>query len=211
MSVTERKTRPHGDARRRTVLTVATELFSQRGYNAVSIADVAKEAGLSQAGLLHHFPTKRALLLAVLQERDRGGDAPTPHGVDFLQAFTDALRHNDATPQLVQLFALLSAESISEDHPAHEWFVERYDTLVAELTAEVAAAVDPDKLPAGIDAETLARWIIALADGLRTQALLSPESFVRADSVEAFLAVLRPYLRAEDSEDPGTVGIPDGY
>ncbi|MDZ8171662.1 TetR/AcrR family transcriptional regulator [Microbacterium xanthum] len=211
MSTPARKTRPHGDERRRSVLAVATDLFSQRGYNAVSIADVAKESGLSQAGLLHHFPTKRALLLAVLQERDRASEGPGPHGADFLQAFAEALRHNDANPQLVQLFALLSAESISEGHPAHDWFVERYDLLVSDVTTEVASIVDPDKLPEGIHAETLARWVIALADGLRTQALLSPGAFDRADSIEAFLGILRPYLRTDDTGESGAVGIPHGY
>lgn len=45
----------------------------------------------------------------------------------------------------------------------------------------------------------IAQWIVGLADGLRTQAMLNPGSVDRHRSVERFLDVLRPYLRVTDS------------
>lgn len=193
-----RKTRPRGDERRRLLVDVATRLFAERGYNKVGIAEVAAEAGITQAGLLYHFGSKEALLIAVLQQREAAGPLGTevePHGMDFFTSFLNQLSENEKQPQLVQLMALLSAESISDEHPGHDWFVERYDMLAENVTAEVASIIDPGKLPDGVDAQAIGRWIIGLADGLRIQALLRPGSVDRFTSMKGFLDILRPYLR----------------
>ncbi|MCV2395166.1 TetR/AcrR family transcriptional regulator [Actinotalea sp. M2MS4P-6] len=194
MSDPERRTRPHGDERRRRILEVATRLFSERGWNAVSIAEVAQEAGLSQAGLLYHFPSKRDLLLAILQERERT-EAAMPTGLDFFTGFARNLELSERNPAMVQLFAVLSSEAVNADHPAHDWFVTRYTDLVALATREIDAMVDPDRLPDGVDSRMIAQWVIGLADGLRTQVMLNPGSVDRHRSVERFLDLLRPYLR----------------
>jgi hypothetical protein len=50
--------------------TESADVFSTSGYRAGSLKDVAVKVGLSQAGLLHHFPSKEALLEALLTLRD---------------------------------------------------------------------------------------------------------------------------------------------
>ncbi|NHI15576.1 TetR family transcriptional regulator [Microbacterium excoecariae] len=205
MTDSARRTRPHGDERRRQILASATRLFSEGGFARVSLGDVARDVGLSQAGLLHHFPHKSALLLAVLQERERGAEDPgleRPHGRAYVDQFIEVLAENERAPQLVRLFAIMSAESITEDHPAHEWFANRYERLLATATAELEAIVDPATLPAGITVTTLAQWLIGLADGLRQQALILPGSVDRVASMRAFFAFLDPYL-APDAQPLG--------
>ncbi|WP_221583731.1 TetR/AcrR family transcriptional regulator [Microbacterium sp. G2-8] len=198
MTTGERRTRAHGDERKQLVLDVATRLFSERGFNRVSIGDVASASGLSQAGLLHHFPSKKALLLAVLQERDHRRDGArdaAPHGLDFVTNFVETLEENERQPELMRLFAILSSESITAEHPAHGWFVARYEDLIALTTDELRNAIDTDSLPDGIDVETIAQWLIALADGLRQQSLLLPGTVDRVAAMRAFIGLLRPYLR----------------
>ena len=53
------------------ILSEALTLFSTRGYVATSLADIARAADISKAGLLHHYVSKDQLLAAVLDERDR--------------------------------------------------------------------------------------------------------------------------------------------
>jgi TetR/AcrR family transcriptional repressor of nem operon len=56
--------RPNTEARER-ILTAAFGLLGERGFNAISMDDVASAAGLKKANLFHYFPTKEALGLAV--------------------------------------------------------------------------------------------------------------------------------------------------
>lgn len=56
-----------GQATRHHVVTVATQLFAERGYEATSIDAVLHEAGVSRGSLYHHFPGKDALFEAVLE------------------------------------------------------------------------------------------------------------------------------------------------
>ena len=58
------------------ILAEALTLFSTRGYVATSLADIARAADISKAGLLHHYSSKDQLLAAVLDERDRPHDEP---------------------------------------------------------------------------------------------------------------------------------------
>src|SRR5580658_9040189 len=62
--------RTRGEESREAILAAARQLFGQRGFRGTSLASIAEAAGLSQPGLLHHFPSKTDLLLAVLASRD---------------------------------------------------------------------------------------------------------------------------------------------
>lgn len=193
---------PRGDSRRRAILDSAMRLFAERGFNSASIADIAADVGMTQAGMLHHFPSKGALLLAVLQEREerneRAENASLEEGFDYLSTFLRTLRANEKKPALVQLFAILSAESIIQDHPARAWFVDRYKRVAAFVTEELKDVFDEAKLPPGMTLETFARWIMAVADGIRLQWLLDPTAVSRETSLMQFFDILRPYMRDPD-------------
>ncbi len=57
-------------ARREEIVAAGLAAFSSSGFHGASLRDVAGRAGLSQAGLLHHFRSKEHLLKAVLAWRD---------------------------------------------------------------------------------------------------------------------------------------------
>ena len=65
-----------GVATRRRVLAAAELLFSRGGYEATGMADVAERASVGVGTLYHHFPDKRALLLALI---DDWGDRELAH------------------------------------------------------------------------------------------------------------------------------------
>jgi AcrR family transcriptional regulator len=78
--------RPEGRRRARTndpagmrkrVLDVAENLFQERGYHATSMHDVMAAAGVTGGALHHHFPSKKALGLAVIRERVAAAVAET--------------------------------------------------------------------------------------------------------------------------------------
>lgn len=75
-----------GPLTRRKISDVATVLFLDRGFDAVTVADVAREAGVSSVTVFKHFPRKEDLLFdreedaveilrAAVRDRDPGVDA----------------------------------------------------------------------------------------------------------------------------------------
>jgi len=56
-------------AMRARILDVASAAFQSRGYHSTSTHDIMREARITGGALHHHFPTKKALGLAVISER----------------------------------------------------------------------------------------------------------------------------------------------
>lgn len=54
---------------RKKLLDVAEGAFQARGYHASSLGDLMTAAGVTGGALHHHFPTKKALAMAVIEER----------------------------------------------------------------------------------------------------------------------------------------------
>jgi TetR/AcrR family transcriptional repressor of nem operon len=54
---------------RKKVLDVAEESFQARGYHASSLGELMVAAGVTGGALHHHFPTKKVLAMAVIEER----------------------------------------------------------------------------------------------------------------------------------------------
>jgi AcrR family transcriptional regulator len=62
-----------GQATRAHLIEVATRLFATHGYDGTSIDTVLAESGVSRGSLYHHFQSKDALFLAVLEGGSAGG------------------------------------------------------------------------------------------------------------------------------------------
>jgi AcrR family transcriptional regulator len=56
-------------ATQRRLLDAARDVFGRRGYGSASLEEIAEEAGFSRGALYHHFESKEALFLALLDER----------------------------------------------------------------------------------------------------------------------------------------------
>ncbi len=56
-----RRTQEEAEQTRRIILDAATKQFEIKGYNATTIAEIAKEAQLTKGAVFHHFPSKEAL------------------------------------------------------------------------------------------------------------------------------------------------------
>ncbi|HET6547827.1 MAG TPA: TetR/AcrR family transcriptional regulator [Solirubrobacter sp.] len=62
-------TRLDVDERRRRLLELGAELFTSFAYDELSMAKIARRAGISKALLYHYFPSKEAYFLATLEEK----------------------------------------------------------------------------------------------------------------------------------------------
>jgi AcrR family transcriptional regulator len=62
-------TRLDVDERRRRLLELGADLFTRYAYDELSMARIAREAGISKALLYHYFPSKEAYFVATLEEK----------------------------------------------------------------------------------------------------------------------------------------------
>lgn len=198
----EEKTNRAGNARGRhkrlEIIQAALELFGEVGFHGASLRDIAARAGMSHPGMLHHFPTKVALLEAVLERRDEVDEAAMQEdfddGLNRLQALLRVVARNSERRTIVELFVALSAEATSVDHPAHDFFVTRYERTVALVELELRRRQDIGDLRKGVIPLAAARNIVALMDGLQIQWLLAT---AQGDNGQVdMVAGLRDYMES---------------
>lgn len=170
-----------GLARRNQILEAALLRFGQDGYRKTSLARVARDAGITDAGLLHHFRDKQQLLLAVVQYWHQQLDEQWARVSDSVR---DAFRcHLDdtakilTTPGILELAVVVGAEATAPDHPAHDFFSRWQEKGVQELADRLRTGAATGELKAGLDHERIARECAALDTGLRVQWLTSGRSF----------------------------------
>jgi AcrR family transcriptional regulator len=164
-------------ARRQQIVNAGLAVFSSSGFHGASLRDVAERVGLSQAGLLHHFPSKKHLLQAVLTWRDnevrRQLGEPFPDGLDLIRRLI-ARPAIPPTRELVQLHVMVSAEGAALDHPIHGYVFERHASVFTTVRQAFERAVADGELRNDVDCAAAARTLIALIDGLQVQWLLHP-------------------------------------
>jgi AcrR family transcriptional regulator len=74
------------------IMSKAMELFHEQGFDRTPMSRIAKELGLSKAGLFHHYPKKEDLLFDVIQHI---------HDTSFLQFYEDAKKISDPEERIL--------------------------------------------------------------------------------------------------------------
>ncbi|MBP1123782.1 MULTISPECIES: TetR/AcrR family transcriptional regulator [Pseudomonas] len=171
---------PKGEKRREELLDAALQVFSLEGYSGASVARVAAIAGISVAGLLHHFPSKISLLMGVLQRRDEVNQriADEVRAEKSLSGLLGSLRainrSNASAPGVVRAFTILNAENLLDTQPAWTWFQERYAGIQQRLHGQFADLVAMGEVRGDVDLAGLTEEILAMMDGLQIQWLRFP-------------------------------------
>ena len=131
-----KRVRKAPEERREEVLDAAVQLISERGFNGISIQDVADRVGISKQGVLRYVGSKDNMLAMVFNEYYGhtgtpedffasgmpGGDPTAPLFPAYLRYL---VKHNSRRRMMVQLFTVLSAESLNPDHPLYAEFASR--------------------------------------------------------------------------------------
>lgn len=179
---------------KRAILDAALEVFAEAGFRSGSLRDVAERVGISEAGLLHHFPSKSALLGAVLERRDEQTreqfDFTNSNGAEGLRSLIGLAKYNASTPGVVELFCTLAAEATTPEHPAHEYFVDRYVVARDHAKSWLEDLRSRGELAPGVDAGIAAATTLAIMDGLQIQWLLDRSSVDMAADLRTYLQSL---------------------
>jgi AcrR family transcriptional regulator len=188
-----------GEERREAILTAAMQRFASDGYHNASFAAIAEDVGLTLPGLLHYYPSKVDLLLALLDRRDMESaksldDLKLPWR-PFLQGLVEVVRRNTQIIGVVRAFAILNAESLTQDHPAETWFRHRVHSVRTIFRGVLAAGIAAGEVDPQIKPDDIAAELIAVMDGLQMQWLRDPQN---VDMVTIFASYIdRLILRLE--------------
>jgi len=196
-----KKTRIRKD-RREEILQEAGRLFGIHGFRGTSLSSIAEAVDLTEPGLLHYFPSKVHLLQGVLSYRDQQDSEKYNALLDagentIFESLEDLVAKNEKIPGLVRLFTVLVGESIKEDHPAHDYFLNRYAEFRKGLVNQLAIFIESEGLNADVDVNQLAPLIGAVMDGLQIQWLLDPEQVSMSDSFNLFSEIIVDYLKKQ--------------
>lgn len=199
------RSRPETLVRRREILDASVEIFGAKGFTGGTLQEIADQVGMTHAGILHHFGSKDQLLLEVLLHRDESDVANLegqhiPDGMALFRHLVKTAFLNAQRAGIVQAYAVLSAESVTDDHPGREFFQNRY----RNLRGEVAHAFRVVCAERGVDDESnvadASAAILAVMDGLQVQWLLDPTSVDLGRASEfAIEAILTGILRPQPS------------
>ncbi|MEY3185559.1 MAG: hypothetical protein RIR58_295 [Actinomycetota bacterium] len=187
-----------GSVRREEIIQVAVKLFGIYGYHATSMREIAANCGLSQAGLLHYFPTKESLLLELVRMRDEAQEeiASDP-SLSMDELFLKLFKMNQADMDVTRLWANLATEATYPNHPAHDYFVRRYETLSKSFSRSFAAQNGRD-VPNQED-RIRSVLFIAVWDGIQQQQLLAEHSdeLENSELEKSFKKALDIFIRGE--------------
>lgn len=135
--------------RRQDILEAGLKLFAEKGYNGSTTAEIARAAGVAEGTIFRHFPTKKDLLIAVLEpkvleglvqlNKEHSEDTPTEFFRCFLRNRLELIKKNESLIRLMfaeaqyhievreALFNGIIGQAISITKPWFEKGVERGD------------------------------------------------------------------------------------
>jgi AcrR family transcriptional regulator len=165
------------------ILESAYQLFSRNGYDASSVADICQLAGVSKGAFYHHFPSKQALFMELLENWLTGLDAGLQLARHNTQTIPQAilkmatLAGNIAQTADINLSIILEFWTQSSRDPAiWETTVAPYRRYQDYFASLIQEGIHEGSFRKDIDPQAAARALVSLAMGLLMQAVFDPQT-----------------------------------
>jgi len=166
---------------RHRILEAATALFALRGYEDAGMRELAEAVGMSTAALYHYFPSKVAIMDALIDETVAGprrGTARLPVGGSLREVL-----HSAGAGFLAGVSSLAAKQRLEviflAAHHRREW-AERYLSELSDPTEVGLTAAIAKVLPDGARGKVEPRWIAKQLVGSLLAYLLHEEILRRA-------------------------------
>jgi AcrR family transcriptional regulator len=163
-----------GEDRKQRILAVAQRLLTQNGWRSTTLGQIAREAGVTPAGLLHHFESKEQLLHAVLDARDADDDASANMAGDIIEEIEKAAERFTRSPQLIGMFAVILIENLDPEAALHKRVLGRYRVAVEVVADGIRRGQRSGRYRPDLDPDIKAAEVVAFLNGMETSWLLDP-------------------------------------
>jgi len=201
-----KRTKEEAAQTRQELLDAALQVFSQQGYQAARLQDIARASGVTRGAIYHHFGGKAELFNTLMDEasaQESGAvEAAIAEGGSLLEIMARILRYSlslmEKDRRLRQIFEL-SLFKVGDDPELAEGQrkrVEQTALLVASTAAIMAQGIASGELRAGLDPNTAARAFIAYQNGVATLWLANREAFSLQDQAADFAGIFMNGLAA---------------
>lgn len=159
-----------GAARREQLITIAMQLFSRKGYQGTTTREIANTAGVSEALVYRHFPSKQDLYVAILAQKAQ--ESNTSDWITELQTYADrgddeGLFRTLATKMLKHCyqdrdFIRLMLYSALEEHEQAQLFKENQTRPLTEFLCKYIALRQQQGLFQNCNTEAAVRGFIGM-------------------------------------------------
>jgi AcrR family transcriptional regulator len=163
------------------ILSAAYEAFSREGYDATGVAQICAAAGVSKGAFYHHFPTKQAVFLTLLEdwlaEIDRGLAGAlegSPSVAQAILGMAGQVRETFRTADRRLPMFLEFWSKASRDPAIRPIVIAPYRRYEAYFAALIRQGVEDGSLNP-VDPDLAARALVSLAVGLFLQGILDPQ------------------------------------
>ncbi len=184
---------------RERVLIAAETLFRQRGYNVVTMRDIAEEVGIRQASLYYHFPSKEQLFITVVEqvfERHRNGlqQVLAEAGSD-LRSQLHAASHWFISQPPIHFLSLMRTDmpALSEEQTQRLSLVA--SQCILDPIKQVFVAAQEQSQIRDVTPDNLTGFFLSVMDGIHYASTLpgtSPKDVMASELVSVLLDGLRP-------------------
>lgn len=193
-----------GNKTRQTILDTAKQLFAVRGYNAVSMGDIAQEVGISKGNLTYHFKKKESLIEALIEENSPHYDWVVPTTIAEL---SDYFRH---------------LESVIKDNAFYFWHHAQLAQLSPRIQEKQTEMFAHNRTFLGNALDSLAEHgLMAKMDASTTEALINAllisvtywlpfQDIANASTItlqQQLWTILHPYLTAKGESEYETLAF----
>lgn len=182
-----RRTKEDALATRSGLLDAAELLFQAKGVSGTSLNDIAQAAGATRGAVYWHFTDKADLFNAMIervslpleQALDQASSAQADPVEDMRRALVHALRQTSTDEQTRRVFEVAThkVEYVDELAAVRERHIKVRDECVARMAQGLRAGARRRKVSLAVPAQTAARGLHAMADGLIQNWLLQPGAF----------------------------------
>lgn len=186
------------DERRAATVDAVVELAAEQNPSEITTTAIAKHMGVTQGALFKHFPTKDAILQAVMEfvanrllsrVDNAASAAPTPAAAieAIFMAHIEFVVENPGVPRM--MFGELQHARLTAPKRMAQTLIRRYGERLHDLIEKAKVA---DELPASLDTGAAAVLFIGTIQGLVMQSMLAGDvELMRKDAPRVFAIFLR--------------------
>ena len=179
----------HLKQRRSNILSAATDVFIEHGYEHTTMKHVMDAAGVSRGGLYQYFSNKEDLFEAILEEKLSDESEDTEHMLRKTESHWDLLMHlvfgeggnpdtkmDPLAPSKLEFFI-----TGRNDERRRDYGRKRYELGVRLYADVIKSGQDSGEFSTRFDSEMLARSIITFIDGLALEDAILAEDAVQLE------------------------------
>lgn len=195
-----RRTKEEAEQTRQALLDAALTAFSEHGYQAARLQDIAAAAGTTRGAIYHHFDNKADLYRQLIEDASQQGDeviaAAIAEGGSFVDVCRRILVETMANLTRDERFRRVMALSLFKTGVSHELAALEQERLqnaaatVGAIAAYMQMGIEQGVVRRDLSPETLARAFIAFQNGVAWLWLANDEFFPLADDAAGLADVL---------------------